>query len=220
MSDRPRNGEEAAMYAATMFARVFNREVSRELLQAWKTALGDLTVDEIASATATLLRTCKFMPAPSELRQAVFDGEFDSVESRAVKAFGEVSEAIASIGAYCSVDFEDPIINATIRNLGGWPRIGDMTCEEFEKWYRKDFISTYRALFKNPPSPTSCERLAGLHFTANGEFHDHDQPVVVASESPLSPKLVTLRADVDRQQAVRKRLSLPRVQFCKIDEDE
>lgn len=58
----------------------------------------------------------EFMPKPSHIVRHI-KGASDHV---ALKAWSKVSFALRSVGAYESVAFDDPIIHAVIRDMGGW----------------------------------------------------------------------------------------------------
>jgi len=42
---------------------------------------------------------------------------------RSLREWGRVHEAMSSIGAYSDVDFGDSATHATIRDMGGWPKL-------------------------------------------------------------------------------------------------
>lgn len=91
----------------------------------------------------------------------------DSYESMAEKAFHVLDKAVSSLGGDRSVNFHDGAINATVRLLGGWQKCCDQPREEFEKWYRKDFIKTYVGVCRNGAS----EELRRYH---GGRIEQHN----------------------------------------------
>jgi hypothetical protein len=133
--------------AATVVAlcEMYRSPLSDDGLRMYVAALSDLTAEEVAIACARLATTSKFRPSPAEVREAAGVKPISS-EHRAALAFEAVMPAISRYGHWKSPDFDDPLINATIRHLGGWQRVCDLDVEEFEKWYRKDFIAAYAML--------------------------------------------------------------------------
>lgn len=136
---------------------------------AYELGLDGVPVDAIERATvAALRRPDKWMPSPGELRQLAGD---TSHGDRAVLAFQTLKTHCSRVGAFRSVDFDDPLINATVRNLGGWQRACEMPESEFDTWYRKDFCAVYEMFCRTGASPEMVQHLAGeseRHNRANG----------------------------------------------------
>ena len=85
------------------------------------------------------------MPSPAELRELAGDlGARDA----AILAWDAFERAVVSHGGYSTVLFEDPAINATVRQLGGWERCCEMPTEQFDTWLRKDFERIYAVMAK------------------------------------------------------------------------
>jgi len=61
--------EDAVKAGVTMLCITYNREESRELLDAYWTALGELPARAVAAAVKRALKECEFMPAPAVLRK-------------------------------------------------------------------------------------------------------------------------------------------------------
>lgn len=66
-------------------------------------------------------------------------------ESRATIAYAAAARAVQTQGGYRSVDFDDPLVNATIRLMGGWDRFCDWPVDEVQ-WRKRDFERMYLAL--------------------------------------------------------------------------
>jgi hypothetical protein len=119
-------------------------EATDRVIKAYLLALGDLPDDRASEAITRAIRELPHMPKPAEIRQLA--GVFKSEESYAIEAWGEVLRAV-SVGPYKTVDFVDSRINATIRNMGGWPSFTKrFDNAEGEKWTRQEFIKAYRLL--------------------------------------------------------------------------
>lgn len=129
--------------------------------RAYWMALDDLPIEAIERAVRSALRSARFFPRPVELREACGD---IPPAGRAAIAFEAVRRAIREQGAYRSVAFDDPLVNATVRNLGGWPRLCGQTKDELDKWTRKDFERVYAALAAVPAlEPQATAYLTGIH---------------------------------------------------------
>ena len=134
-------------------------EPTEAMLQVYSLALADLTADQMQTAVMRAIREVPRMPRPAELRELA--GVNIASDTKAVEAWGDVQRAVP-IGSYKWVDFGDQRINATIRNLGGWPSfLQRLDGAESEKWARHEFLKTYAAIGENP-SAEACRPLIGL----------------------------------------------------------
>lgn len=138
----------------------FGREATEELYDAYWMGVSDLTIEALQTAVATAIRSSKAFPRPVELRQ--FAGE-QTNEQRAIAAWGDVLRAVPR-GPYKHIDFQDPLINATVRNLGGWPTfIGRFEDEESEKWVRLEFLKAYQSFASSGVNGEACLPLTGIN---------------------------------------------------------
>lgn len=152
-SDRPEFAE-----CISALAVAFGKVADKSLLNCYWLFLADVPLADIVSGALRAGRTLKFMPTPAELREMA---GVATARSRGLLAWVVVSRAAADIGSYRSVFFEDPIINAVIRSLGGWPRVLSLGGEEFDKWARMEFLKAYESL-DQVACPEDCRPLSGL----------------------------------------------------------
>jgi hypothetical protein len=173
----------------------FNRTPSQATFMAYEIGLEDLPIESIEVAVKRALRESRFMPSPAELRE--LGGESTS-QDRATLAWDAVLKAV-HLGPYKHVSFvDDRIINATIRNLGGWPSfLTRFSSAENEKWLRKDFIDTYRTLHHSQVDGDMCRPLVGL---AGGAFPDGREYVPRITE--VRTNLPALPAPMRAQQTI------------------
>ena len=129
--------------AINALAIMYPNDVTPALLEAYWQSLRDLTDEQLERGISICMRTCRFRPLPVEIRDAS-GAEAVKPADRAVLAFQALKTACSRVGAFRSPDFDDALINATVRNLGGWSRACDMPVSEFDTWYRKDFIEVYQ----------------------------------------------------------------------------
>ena len=158
------NRTEAITGCITMLAEVFGKTTSPALLKAYELGLRDLSVEQIAAAATEAVSTCRFMPPPAELRQLVYG----RVEDRAVKAWLCFERAVVANGYIKSVNFDDPVINATVRALGGWEHCCGMPAAEFDTFLQKRFQETYCSLCRAGVSSEQSAPLMGWCDRENG----------------------------------------------------
>lgn len=150
--------EFAARFAA--LTEVFRpKALGDYAVEAYYATLRELTADEWSHVVMAAMKTCKFMPAPAELLE--FAGKGDDTERMAAFAWEAVRGAIRQHDSYASVDF-GPVVNAVVRNMGGWIRLCDMTRDE-ATWKRKDFERLYAMFRVRPASELDGRALRGEH---------------------------------------------------------
>lgn len=87
-----------------------------------------------------------FWPKPSDII-TIIEG---SSEDRSIVAWYKVDKAVRERGPYVSVLFDDPVIMATIEQMGGWVDFCNSPDEEDHKFKGERFKKAYRANLKNP----------------------------------------------------------------------
>lgn len=137
--------------AVATLCEAFNRKPTPATFAAYEIGLKGLSEEQVERATAMALAKCKFMPVPAELRELAGTGG-ESYDSMAERAFHVLDKAVSQLGGDRSVNFHDGAINAAVRLLGGWQKCCDQPREEFEKWYRKDFLKTYVSICRGGAS--------------------------------------------------------------------
>lgn len=162
----------------------FGVEATKAILHGYWLGLNDLTISQIETAVSLALRRLKFVPKPFELRELL--GLVITNDSRAEAAWSDVHRAIP-FGPYKHVDFDDKLVNATIRNLGGWVTFLDRFQDsESEKWARLDFMKCYKAFANSGVTGDLIKPLAGL------------SQAEVVSGSVASPVPKRIGCDADR----------------------
>lgn len=170
----------------------FNKEPSDLQVQVYWDQLKGYSSEQLQRAVRDHVASGKFVATVAELRQAI-DG---SPDDKAVRAWGIVSEAMDRHGDYRHVDFgqADPYINATIRNLGGWPAaFAQCGNAEETKWYRHNFISTYKSMAAGGVDGEVCTPLAGLSesgppvYDPGGKLLGFSPPIPIVIGSDKKP---------------------------------
>lgn len=178
------------------------KEVSRAMFMGYWLGLCDIALDAVRHGVERAIKTCKFMPSPAELRE--LSGEMKP-EQRAIIAWDAFRKAMSSVGWYQSVEFDDPLIHATVRNLGGWCKVIERIEDEdqTDKWVRKDFERVYRAMAETGISEDQARPLIGDADAQNereGFLEWVRDPIKVSTGLPLLPG-VRARPD-GTQQAI------------------
>jgi hypothetical protein len=145
--------------AIACMAATFRQEATEALYLGYWYGLEDLTLDAVRRAVTRALRECKWLPSVAELRELA--GVANPAD-RCVVAWEKVRRAVLSHGYYTSVDFDDPLTNATIRNMGGWPAFSVRCEEDDEQWVRKDFERIYTSLARGGISWEMAAPLIGV----------------------------------------------------------
>lgn len=143
----------------TLLCEMYNREASQLLAEGYYLVLECLTKNEFESAIKQVLSSRKYssLPLPADILEAVHGNP----EDKAILALKMVEDAIKEHGAYKSVSFDDKIALTCIENLGGWITICQMELKDWE-WKKKEFITLYKALMRNPQNIKHTPYLAGI----------------------------------------------------------
>lgn len=164
----------------TMLAEVTNRKLSEIGFMAYEIALADIPLESLNAATMRLLNSATFMPSPAEIREAagVVSGAIVT-KDRPTLAWEAVRRAMSQVDGYGSVDFDDKVINATIRQIGGWIELCEATLEQLI-WKEKDFLRTYAALATCQLSDELTRPLFGIHEQSNAASYPSEPTTVFA----------------------------------------
>jgi hypothetical protein len=138
----------------------FGQEATDAAYDGYFLGLGDLSIETLRSAVARAIRECPHLPKPYDLRKLA--GYSTSSEDRAVAAWNDVQRALG-YGCYKTLDFQDKLCNAVIRNLGGWPTFcSRFTDADSEKWVRQDFLRAYQSFAASGISEDLAKPVPGL----------------------------------------------------------
>ena len=195
--------------AILVLGEAYRQKVTDLTVRAYELVLSDLPVDVVEAACAKAMRVSKYFPSAYELRE--FAGVIPE-KTRAAIAWESVESAVRIHGGYTTVLFDDPVVNAVIRNLGGWIHVCSLSIEEFNKWFRKDFESRYESFFQAQRG--IMEPLIGLHEKQNrgtGEPFDHCPRKLIATKLPVHEagplKALQIRFQEKRKQITDRRSS-------------
>lgn len=149
-TDKARFGD-----ALTALGIAFGTEVGSAMREVYWRLLSDLDVSAVIRGCETAGRTLKWFPKPAEIR----DLSGESTEARAAEAWEAVRTAMDRHDYTVSVDF-GPLVNAVVRNLGGWRWLCDQKLTALP-FVRKDFERVFGAFVSKPPESLHGEALQG-----------------------------------------------------------
>ena len=144
-----------------LVAEQYGKSPSPDLVCLYFDSLKHLPIETVREAFAKHLRntdTGQFMPKIADVVRAC-DGRSEDI---AYAALIELQEAIRSPGTYVSVEFTDTLTMAVVRDMGGWPSIGQWNEEEWMKFGSKDFLKRYR-IYKDRGAVNAPAYLPGVH---------------------------------------------------------
>jgi len=160
MQDKERFGRNLIRLASG-----FGEMLSPHRIDSYWEALNDLDDDAFELATVEALKTRHRFPMPVDLREAV-NGKLGAV---ALLAQHVVETAMASVGAYASVDFEDPAVNASLRGLGGWSAVCSIDAGEWRRFRSREFRTLYEAHSQRGGAGELARPLPGIVEATNGQ---------------------------------------------------
>ncbi len=192
-----------------MLAEAFGRQASVPMIEAYRIGLAGLLPQQIKTAAAAALQSCKFMPSPAELRE--LSGVLRTSD-RAEKAWLAFIEAVAKYGPYHTISFDDVAINAVVRSLGGWQAVCEVDGKEFESFLRARFLKSYEALARSGVGVEQAAPLQGFFDQENLKRGFPAQPVklIATGLTPLpNAPLIGTSPTVGPQLAPR--IDLPKI---------
>jgi hypothetical protein len=105
----------------------------------------------------------QFFPKPADIVRWI-EG---SGETRALRAWSKVEQAIIQVGIYKSIAFDDPLIHIVIEEMGGWIRLCGVTFQELP-FRANEFQKRYLGFVYKKPE-RHPKYLPGLTELENGK---------------------------------------------------
>lgn len=178
----------------------FGKESPTAMLLGYAMGLDDISTPDLRRAVARAMKECRFMPVPMELRELA---GVPNGTQRAALAFDIFANAVSLHGGYASVSFDDPLINATVRNLGGWERCCNVGASDdvsqFDVWLRKEFERVYSGMLRSGANANLCGPLVGIANRENRANGYETRPIArIACDLPKHP-VGLIRGEVPKQ---------------------
>lgn len=118
---------------------LYDKEITQTLAGIYHVAFRGYEEAAIRDAMSRHVLRSKWFPKISELRELI-EG---STEGRCAEAWHCLVRTMERVGAYQSVQFEDPAIHAVVRTWGGWSSVCQITEEEL-RYRQGDFRRLYQ----------------------------------------------------------------------------
>jgi len=120
----------------------YKQDASEFTLQVWWEACKNYDLEQVSKALtahATDPDRGQFAPKVADIVRQLSGTSTE----RAAIAWGKVYEAMQRVGAYTDVVYDDPVIHAVIKDMGGWPKLCRAESENIGYLQHK-FCETYR----------------------------------------------------------------------------
>ena len=133
--------------AIKKLCQVFNTHPTKVLVDAYWMALEDLDLDAVVRATHRAVSESEHMPRPVHIRRLAGVRSPEAAAQEAWVCFDRARRR----HSHAHLDFEDSLINATVRAIGGRTELSKKTVDEWV-WVKKDFLATYARYLEYPPT--------------------------------------------------------------------
>lgn len=130
-----------ALAACPAHAAKLDANAAKNMVTAWMMMLEDLPGAEVAAALKRHIATSKWLPSVAELRELVAEAKYGDRRPGG-DAWGDVLRAIATVGAYRSPAFADPVVARCVHALG-WR---ELCLSENQAADRARFVELYDKL--------------------------------------------------------------------------
>lgn len=132
-----------------------DKPFSKERTKIYFEILKDIPIENMELAVKELMKRKRYpvFPLPSEIRKAAGFDEEEDIELKALEAFRGACDFAYTYGQEKAMtgkreQYEDPIVEETIRLcFGGWEYFQD-TDPKNETWDKKNFVDIYTKLFQ------------------------------------------------------------------------
>jgi hypothetical protein len=143
----------------------------------WWNACRSYSVEQVSKAFSSHLvdpKSGQFLPKPADIVRALSGTQ----EDRSLMAWGKLFDAMRQVGQYRSVAFDDPMIHAVVTDMGGWPKLCQITEQEVP-FVQRRFCETHAAYAR-----AGCDHyprmLAGVHDIQNGAHgYGDSKPILI-----------------------------------------
>lgn len=164
----------------------YRQDLSEFVIGVWWQACSRFDLEQVRKAMtehAMDPEAGRWPPKPADIVRALHGTNTD----RALIAWGHVYRAIESVGAYQSVQFDDPAIHAAIVDLGGWEVLCTSKVDDLPFLQRR-FCESHRVYARRPP-PEVPTHLAGRHERMNRMLGRSEAapPQLVRTGLPMLP---------------------------------
>lgn len=171
----------------------YGRDISEFSLNAFWGALRRFDFDAVKHAFSVHYSSPDkgaFAPKPGDLIRIIEGGSGD----RGLLAWTKVDKAVRRIGPYQSVVFDDPIIHAVIRDMGGWIQLGNVSERDFE-FRGKEFVTRYRGYAETGRTDNFPAKLIGIAESDNTQNNRQVDPPLLVGDQRKAQEVLTNGSD-------------------------
>lgn len=137
---------------------IFDKQLSPAGLELYWRAIRHIGDGGFRKAVERAAQRERFFPKPVVLLELSGHGGEDA----SIDAESKLLAAVAAHGAYESVDFADPAINAAVRSLGGWPALCAIEMDDWTKYRAREFKRLYESFSRREVDPDVGRYLPGI----------------------------------------------------------
>jgi hypothetical protein len=188
----------------TSLSDLYDAPLSQGSISLYWETLKVLPLDGFIAASKHHAETSKWMPKPSDFLDAARKGSM-SLEERSAMAWLGVVSAVRSVGANRGVNFDDPLIHATIRSLGGWANLCRSKTQYFNSTVRAAFLKTYEHMSRCAENGTVLGTLGSLEPLYGAE--KNSDMIDISTGLPQGPQHKMLREHVADRELNNGRLT-------------
>jgi len=170
----------------TSLSDLYDASISENSIQLYWDILQKYSIDEFVLSAKAHASTSKWMPKPSDFIDSL-ESATPSSEEKAIVAWAAVTSSTRSIGGNTSVRFDDPLIHAVIRSLGGWSGLCASSATYFQTTMRRQFIATYQSMYNLCVLGLKVDGLLPL------QGRDRGREVEVKTQIPSGPQHLLLK---------------------------
>lgn len=166
----------------------YKQPLSEFSLTVWWEAMRQYDLSAVSDALGRHVvnpDTGQFMPKPADVVRMLDGGTQDS----ALLAWAKVKSAIARVGPYETVAFDDPLIHACLEELGGWPKLCSTPTEKDLEFRGNEFVKRYRGYRMRSATPEYLRSLAGLNEQRNNQI-GVETPVKLIGDADAARRVV------------------------------
>ena len=127
------------MEVMTALGATFQKELDKVLLKVYYDRLKNHNLKDLKNACEIIMDKNIYFPKIAEIKQ-IINGD---LETKANEALHTASERRRLSGSSGGCKFDDPVINETIKLMGGWRAYAGGLISE-EKWIDKRFVEIYK----------------------------------------------------------------------------
>ena len=133
-----------------LLGEVYGKAISVLLIEVYWRALQDFEWEDVDLALQAHVNNpdCgQYFPKPADIVRFI-EG---TGETKALKAWSKVEQAISRVGRYESLAFDDPLIHAVLEDMGGWVRLCGMTFDDMP-FQAREFQKRYMGFVLKSPT--------------------------------------------------------------------